>query len=198
MLTVLGPDDEVEYFSTRLNGTRTEPTKNREDIAAAVDRMVTGPGVLWVCLRDLTDLLLSFAPDVPRGRSTTIAVISRGHPSGASPAGDSGGGPCTPRREGLRRLEEAIGTAQVNLHFFTVDETNRSWGLDTIAGNTGGTSSLLTWGSRDGLARAVQSSGTFYRITFDWAAPADRAQRVELRAADKSLKVRTSTIMRGK
>ena len=195
LLTSLSPKDQVEYFSTRQNGTHTEATTTRETITAAVEKMVTGPGVLWVCQRDMMELIASFARDLPRGRSTSIAVLSRGHPEEPSTPGGTTT-PCAPSRDDLRRLEEALGMAQVNLHLFTVGEGTRSWGFDNIAANTGGTSSLLSWASGEALAREIQSVAPFYRITFAWDAPADRAQRVELKANDKSLTLRTSSVLK--
>ena len=115
--------------------------------------------------------------------------------------GDSGGGPCTPKRDDMRKLEEAIAVAQVNLHLFTVDDpqhTWSSWGFDNIAANTGGASGQLTFSNRDGLVRAIHSQPGYYRATFSWNAPTDRAQRVELRTKDKALKVRTSPWLRAR
>lgn len=198
LLTSLAPGDLVSFFSTRHGGTRTSLTPNHKKIADAVATMKTGPGILWSCQNDLIRLIGQMAADLPRGRGSSIAVISRGHPEGPSPAGDSGGGPCTPRREDLRQLDEAVAIAQVNLHLFTVDETNRSWGFDNIAANAGATSGLLTWSSHDGLARAIHSAPGYYRLTFVWDARTDRAQRVELRARDTSLKIRTSSVLKTK
>ena len=194
LLKSLSPKDQVEYFSTRQNGTHTEATTKRETITAAAEKMVTGPGVLWVCQRDLMELIASFARDLPRGRSTSIAVLSRGHPEDPSTPGGTTT-PCAPSRDDLRRLDEALGIAQINLHLFTVGEGTRSWGFDNIAANTGGTSSLLSWASGEALAREVLSAPSFYRITFAWDAPTDRAQRVELKANDKSLTLRTSSVL---
>lgn len=198
LLASLAPGDLVSFFSTRHGGTRTSLTPNRKRIADAVATMTTGPGVLWTCQNDLIRMIGQMANDLPRGRGSSIAVISRGHPEGPSPAGDSGGGPCTPRRDELRQLEEAVGVAQVNLHLFTVDETNRSWGFDNIAANAGATSGLLTWSSHDGLARAIHSPPGYYRLAFVWDARTDRAQRVELRTKDKNLKIRTSSVLKAK
>lgn len=198
LLASLPPNDLVAFASTRRAAARSEMTARREPITAAVGTMVTGPGLLYTCQRDLTKVIAKSAASLPHGRSTSLVVISRGHPEGAAEESESDADPCTPRRQDLRELEEAIATAQVNLHLFTVSDTQRSWGFDTIAGNTGGTSGLLTWASYDGLIRAVQSTGTYYRATFDWNAPMDRAQRVELRTKDKNLKVRTSSWIRTK
>ena len=201
LLASLAPGDLVAFTSTRLGGTRTALTRDHKRITDAVATMKTGPGELWSCPSDMIRLIGLVAGDLPKGRASSIAVISRGSPEGPSTEGDSGGGPCTPKRDDLRQLEESIAVAQVNLHLFTVDEAKRawsSWGFDNIAGNTGGTSGQLTWKNQDGLTRAIQSSSTFYRATFAWNAPTDRAQRVELRTKDKGLKVQTSPWLRVK
>jgi hypothetical protein len=195
LLGTLGAGDLVGYFSTKLKGTRIGFTRGYDRITAAANALKGGPGVLWPCQTDLMTLIGSLAGDLPQGRSTTIAVLSRGHPDGPAREEDPEAGPCTPRREDLQKLSEALSVAQVNLHLFTVDETKRSWGFDSIAGNTGATSGLLTWASTDGLARAIQSTPRPFRLTFEWNAPRERAQRVELRAADRSLKIRTSSVL---
>ncbi len=201
LLASLAPGDLVAFYSTRVGGTRTSLTRDHKRITEAVATMKTGPGELWSCQSDMIRLIRLVAGDLPKGRSSSIAVISRGSPEGPSPEGDSGGGPCTPKRDDLRQLEESIAVAQVNLHLFTVDEAQRawsSWGFDNIASTTGGTSGQLTWKNQDGLARAIQSPSAYYRATFVWDAPTDRSQRVELRARDKELKVRTSPWLRAK
>jgi len=196
LLASLKPGDAVGFYSTR--GTQIMLTTERETIKTAVEKLRTGPGVLYPCQRDLMKLIAADAVQVPPGRSTSIAVISRGHPEGPSTTGDSDVGPCTPRRQDLRELDEAISMAQVNLHFFTVDAAQRSWGFDNIAGNTGATSGLLTWSNHDALERTLQSSRAYHRLTFAWNAANDRVQRVELRAPDKDIKIKTSPWLRPK
>ena len=195
LLASLKPTDLVSFASTRRAATRTEMTARREPVTAAVNAMVTGPGALYPCQRDLTKVIATSAAGLPRGRSTSVVVISRGHPE-FTPTSEADDDPCAPRREDLRALEEAIAVAQVNLHLFTVSDAQRSWGFDTIAANAGGTSGLLSWADHAALARTLQSTATYYRVTFDWNAPSARAQRVELRAKDKSLKMRTSAWLR--
>jgi hypothetical protein len=195
LLASLKPSDLVASASTRRAAARTDMSAQRDRVTAAVNAMVTGPGTLYTCQRDLTKVIAKSAAGLPRGRSTSLVVISRGHPDGAAEGSESDADPCTPRRQDLRELEEAIAVAQLNLHLFTVSDTQRSWGFDTIAGNAGGTSGLLTWSDHEGLTRAIQSTETYYRVTFDWNAPSDRAQRVDLRANDRRLKLRTSSVM---
>lgn len=195
LLSSLKPTDLVSFASTRRAAARTEMTARRQPVTAAVNAMVTGPGALYPCQRDLTKVLATSAAGLPRGRSTSVVVISRGHPE-FTPTSEADDDPCAPRREDLRALEEAIAVAQVNLHLFTVSDAQRSWAFDTIAANVGATSGLLTWADHSALARTIQSTATYYRVTFDWNAPSVRAQRVELRSKDKSLKMRTSTWLR--
>jgi hypothetical protein len=196
LLASLAPRDMVAFLTTHPSGALIGLTAERAKIVAAAGAMKTGPGVLWPCQRDLLKAIASYANDLPRGRSTSIAVISRGHPEGAATDGSPDVGPCTMRREDLRALEEALSIAQVNLHLFTVSETKRSWGFDTIAANTGGTSGLLSWSSHDGLERALESTRTYYRLAFVLDGATERAQRVELRAPDRTLRIRTSAVFR--
>ena len=56
------------------------------------------------------------------------------------------------------------------------DETNRSWGLETLARNIGATSHLLTWADTDSLADAMGGVKSFYRASFDVATPAAPAE----------------------
>jgi hypothetical protein len=201
LLASLAPSDLVSFVSTRRGGTNVELTRDRKRITDAVAAMKTGPGVLWLCQTDMIQVLGRLTKDLPKGRGSSIVVISRGDSEGPSYQGDSGGGPCTPKRDDMRRLEEAIAVAQVNLHLFTVADpqhTWSSWGFDNIAGNTGGTSGQLTFSNRDGLVRAIHSQPGYYRATFTWNASTDRAQRVELRTKQKDLKIRTSPWLRAK
>lgn len=198
LLASLVPRDLVAFYSTRGGDRRTALTPRHETVRAYVDSMITGPGVLWSCQRELMQMVEGLAPELPPGRSTTIAVLSRGHPSGGSFAGDSESGPCAPRREHLRKLEETIAVAQINFHLLTVDETSRSWGLDTIAGNTGGTKALLTWSDAGALERSVRATARFYRASFVWGPGDSRTHRVEVRATNPAYKVRTSPVLRAR
>ena len=199
LLASLAPGDFVSFLSTRRGGRNTALTRDRKQITDAVATMKTGPGVLWLCQSDMIRVIGRLAADLPKGRGSSVVVISRGDSEGPSLEGDSGGGPCTPKRDEMRKLEGAIAVAQVNLHLFTVDDPQHSWsswGFDNIAANTGGTSGQLTWNNREGLVRTIHSQPGYYRATFTWNAPTDRAQRVELRAKDKSLKIKTSPLMK--
>lgn len=141
--------------------------------------------------------LESLTKTLPRGRSTSLIVLSRGSPYDASFGTESGGSGCTPRTTALRQLAEVVSAAQINVHLLTVDHTNRSWGLDTLAGNTGSATGLLTWSDADGLERAVASVTQFYRATFAVDPRANnRPQRVELRVNRRKVSVRTSPSIR--
>lgn len=197
LLASLSPRDRVAFVSTRGRGRRTNLSPRHETVANFTDSLITGPGVLWTCQRGLMDLLRSLASSVPPGRSTSIAVLSRGNPRGASFEGDSESGPCQPRRNELRDLEEALAVAQINLHLLTVDAETRSWGFDTIARNVQATTALLTWADAGALQRAVTSTSHYYRATFvpDGRGP-DRPQRVDLRVNLPGHKVTTSPMIR--
>jgi hypothetical protein len=186
----LQPGDRVTYVSTRGGRANFEPGAEVAKQKAA--SMVTGPGVLYTCLADMLTSIDILTKRLPRGRTSLLAVIARGHPDGASFHPNDEGG-CTPRRDALRQTEELVSAAQINLHLFTVDHTNRSWGLDTVAANTGGGASLLTWSDSDGIVRALVATRRFYRATLaaDPSA-ARRPQRVDVKVNRPDVKVRTS------
>ena len=191
LLATLRPGDRVTYVSTR--GGRVEPGK--EAAAKAADAMVTGPGVLYSCLGDLMTTIETFAKRMPKGRMGFLAVIARGHPEGPTLDRNVAGG-CTPHRDATRETEEVIAASQVNLHLFTVSETNSSWGLDTLAGNLGGRTGLITYNNSNALERALNEKRRHYRATIaaDPTAP-ERPQRVELKVNAKNVKVRTSATL---
>jgi hypothetical protein len=123
-------------------------------------------------------------------------VLSRG--SEYDPTlGTSEAAGCTPRAEAMRPVAETISTAQINVHLVTVDETSRSWGLETLASNTGGLTGLVTWANTGALARAVGTPTGYYRATFaaDRTAPS-RPQRVDLRVHRPKVSIRTSPTIR--
>ena len=131
----------------------------------AADAMVTGPGVLQTCLSDMLRSIENLARSLPRGRASTLVVLSRG--SDYDPTlgtGEAAG--CTPRSEAMRPVAETISAAQINVHMVTVGETGRSWGLDTLASNTGSLTGLVSWANTDTLARAVGTPASYYRATF--------------------------------
>jgi hypothetical protein len=186
----LQPRDRVTYVSTRGGKANVEPGADITKKKAAA--MVTGPGELYSCLSDLLTNIETFAKRLPRGRSSFLAVVSRGHPEGAAARSEDEGG-CTPRRDALRETGRLISAAQINLHLFTVADS-RSPGLDTVASNTGGESSLLSWANSDGIVRAL-ATRPLYRATFAADATAGGPQRVEIQVKRPNVKVRTSPML---
>src|SRR5262245_53147641 len=191
LVASLTPKDKLGYTSaqsTRL----IPPSTEHEPVTRAADAMVTGPGVLYTCLSDLLRIIEDLARSLPRGRSSTLLVLSRG--SVYDPTlgtGEAAG--CTPRSEAMRRVAETISATQINVHLMTVSETNRSWGLDTLASNTGSLTGLVSWANTGTPARAVAAPASYYRVTFaadDKAPP--RPQRVDLRVHRSKVNVRTS------
>jgi hypothetical protein len=191
LVASLKPYDRIGYVSTRT-GRISAPSTKHEPVTTAAEAMVTGPGVLQTCLSDLLRSIDILTRTLPRGRSSTLVVLSRG--SSYDPTfGTSDAVGCTPRLETLRPVADTVSAAQINLHLLTVDEANRSWALDTLAGNTGGLSGLVTWADTGTLARVVATPSSYYRATFaaDEKAP-DRPQRVDLRVSRSKVKVLTS------
>ena len=192
LVASLGPGDRIAYVSTR-RGRITTLTPDHSTVARAMGAMVTGPGILWTCLSDLVTSMEALTKTLPRGRSTTLVVLSRGSMYDPSFGTDSGGSGCTPRTTALRHLGEVISAAQINVQLLTVDHLNRSWGLDTLARNTGGISGLVTWSDPGALDRAVASTSHYYRASFAADDKAnDRPQRLELRVNRPKVKVQTS------
>ena len=190
LVASLKPKDTIGYFSSR-SGRLSPPSPEREPVTSAADAMVTGPGALQTCLSDMLRTIDSLARSLPRGRSSTLVVLSRGidyDPTFGT--GEAAG--CTPRSEAMRPVAETISAAQINLHLVTVGETS-SWGLDTLASNTGSLTGLVSWANTDTLARAVGTPASYYRATFaaDDTAPS-RPQRVDLRVHRSKVSIRTS------
>jgi hypothetical protein len=191
LVASLKPKDKIGYISAR-SARLSPPTTEHEPVTRAAEAMVTGPGVLQTCLSDLLRTIDDLARSLPRGRSSTLVVLSRG--SDYDPTlgtGEAAG--CTPRAEAMRLVAETISAAQINVHLMTVSETSRSWGLDTLASNTGSLTGLVSWANTNTLARAVGTPASYYRATFaaDDTAPS-RPQRVDLRVRRSKVDVRTS------
>jgi hypothetical protein len=190
LLASLRPGDRIAYVSAN-RGRLTSLTFEHATATASLETMVTGPGVLWTCLTEMMTNIQTLASTLPPGRSTTLAVISRGRPY--DPSWGRGGSGCTPDTEALREAAEVISASQINLHLLTADHVTRSWGLDTLAANIGGVSGLLTWKDASALERSVAASSRYYRATFaaDTTAP-PRPQRVDLNVKRPKVKIRTS------
>ena len=96
----------------------------------------------------------------------------------------------------MRKASEQLANLQINVMLFTVDETNRSWGLETLASNIGATSRLLTWANTESLADAISEVRTFYRASFEVDGPAPkRSLRVELKVKRRNVKIHTSPVL---
>jgi hypothetical protein len=189
LVASLKPKDRIGYFSAR-SGRLSPPSTEHELVTRAADAMVTGPGVLQTCLSSMLRTVENLARSLPRGRSSTLVVLSRG--SDYDPTfgtGEAAG--CTPRAEATRPVAETISAAQINVHLVTVGETS-SWGLLTLGSNTGSLTGLVSWANADTLARAVGTPASYYRATFaDDTAPS-RPQRVDLRVHRSKVSIRTS------
>jgi hypothetical protein len=186
----LQPSDRITYASTRGGKSAIEPGADITKKKASA--MATGPGELFTCMSDLLINIETFTKRLPRGRTSFLAVIARGHPEGAASHPDEEGG-CTPRRDALRQTGKIVSAAQINLHLFTVDAASRSWGLETVASNTGAGSSLLTWANTDGIVRALMATRRVYRATFAADPSAGEApQRVDVKVNRPGVKVHTS------
>jgi hypothetical protein len=190
LVASLKPKDRIGYFSAR-SGRLSPPSTEHELVTRAADAMVTGPGVLQTCLSSMLRTVENLARSLPRGRSSTLVVLSRG--SDYDPTfgtGEAAG--CTPRSEAMRPVAETISAAQINVHLVTVGETS-SWGLLTLASNTGSLTGLVSWANADTLARAVGTPAGYYRATFAADDTAlSRPQRVDLRVHRSKVSIRTS------
>ena len=196
LVASLRPADRVAYVSTR-RGRLSVLTTNHQTATAGIASMVTGPGVLWTCLSDMITSLESLTKSLPKGRSTSLIVMSRGSPYVEAFGTESGGTGCSPRTTALRQLAEIVSVRQINVHLLTVDHTNRSWGLDTLARNINASTGLLTWSDASALERAAALAAGFYRATFAADPKAnERPQRVELRVQRRDVNVRTSPAIR--
>jgi hypothetical protein len=194
LLASLGPTDEVTLVSTRQ--TEAPVIEGAEAITRAVEALSTGPGTLYSCLADTLRNIERMATRLPRGRASTLVLLARGHPEGAATGNEADAAPCTPRRDAMRKASAGLANRQINMMLFTVDETNRSWGLETLARNIGATPHLLTWANTDSLVEALGEVRTFYRASFEVAAPApDRPLRVDLKVKGRSVRIQTSPVL---
>jgi hypothetical protein len=191
LVASLTPTDKIGYLSAR-SARLSPPGTEHEAVTKAAEAMATGPGVLHTCLSDMLRIIEDMARSLPRGRSSTLVVLSRG--SDYDPTlGTSEAAGCTPRSEAMRSVAEALSATQINVHLMTVSEASRSWGLDTLASNTGSLTGLVSWANTATLARAVGAPASYYRATFasDDTAPS-RPQRVDLRVRPSRVSIRTS------
>lgn len=194
LLASLGPTDGVTLVSTRQG--EAPVIEGAEAITRAVESLTTGPGTLHSCLADTLRNIERLATRLPRGRASTLVLLARGHPEGAASGNEADAAPCTPRRDAMRQASAALANRQINMMLFTVDETSRSWGLETLARNIGATPHLLTWANTGSLAQAIGDAASFYRASFEAATPApDRPLRVDLKVKGRSVRIQTSPVL---
>lgn len=191
LLETLAPNDRISYLSTSRPGQLSQ-RPDHEAVLAGLKSMHTGPGDLWTCVPDVLRAIENVARAIPSGRGSTLAVLTRGvlEEDEELPASSIG---CTVGRDDLRRTQQVIASAQINLHFLTVGHVNRSWGLDTVARNTGGTAGFLTWKDAGALARTISATRSFYRATFAPDQAARMPQRVELSTTRRGVRLTTSS-----
>ena len=194
LLASLRPDEDVTLVSTRQ--TTAPVIEGAEAITRAVDAFTTGPGTLYSCLSDTLRNIERMAARLPRGRASTLVLLARGHPEGAATGNEADAAPCTPRRDAMRKASERLANLQINVMLFTVDDTNRSWGFETLASNIGATSRLLTWANTDTLAHALDEVRSFYRASFEVGAPVpERPLRVDLKVEGRDVRIQTSPVL---
>lgn len=193
LLESLDPGDRVGITSTRGGGVNVEFTTNRSAIQEAMDGLVLGRGNTSLCVGGLIEQVRELAEALPRGRTTTLALISRGAGTTSSILSSgpavSGAGGCAFRREQLPPVEEAVSAAQINYHVFHVGNTGLSPNLDNFAGSTGAQSGILSFTDASAIARAVEGSSTFYRAVVDAPPPGRTYQRTEFRVTRQDIKV---------
>jgi hypothetical protein len=191
LLASLLPGDQVTLVSTRRPSASL--IRGPQAVARAVESLQAGPGRLYSCLSDSLVNIEKMVENLPRGRASTLVLLASGHPEGAATGSEGDAAPCTPRRDAMRKASHLLADAQINVMLFTVDDTNRSWGFETLASNIGATSRLLSWADTGTLARAIAETRSFYRATFDVGpAPPDRPQRVELKTTRRNVKLHAS------
>jgi hypothetical protein len=167
VIASLGPADRIGLVTTRPGGAAVNFTTNHASVREAVDAMIMGRGNTALCVGALIDQVRSLAESLPRGRATTLVLISRGAGAGAVTTAPqiSAAGNCGFRREELPPVAEAVEGAQINYHVFHVGGTGLSPNLDNFAGATGADTGTLSWTDAGSIERAVRRSSRFYRAT---------------------------------
>jgi hypothetical protein len=193
LIESLDPADRVAVASTRPGGVNINFTTSRGAIRQAVDSLVFGRGNTALCVGALIEQVRSLAETLPAGRTTTLALISRGAGSTNSVLSTgpvlSGAGGCMFRREQLPPVEEAVSAAQITYHVFHVGGTGLSPNLDNFAGSTGAETGILSWTDASAIARAVANNSTFYRAVVDAPPPGRTYQRTEFRVTRANVKL---------
>lgn len=187
----LAADDRLALVSTRPGSVSIDFTTRHDTIRGAMDALVLGRGNTALCVGSLINQIRDLSESLPKGRTTTLALISRGAGSGPSSIGPlvSGAGNCAYRREELAPVAQAVSAAQINYHVFHVGGTGLSANLDNFAGVTGAETGILSWTDAEGLARAVRSSSRYYRATVDAPTLRNEYERAELRVKRPNVKV---------
>ncbi|HEY0875199.1 MAG TPA: VWA domain-containing protein, partial [Vicinamibacterales bacterium] len=193
LIESLDPADRVALTSTRPGGVNVNFTTNHGAIAQAIDTLVLGRGNTALCVGAVLEHVRGLAETLPKGRATTLALISRGSGSATSvlstgPAVSMAGG-CVFRRDQLAPVEEAVSAAQINYYVFHVGNTGLSPNLDNFAGSTGAQSGILSFTDASAIARAVAASSTFYRAVVDAPPPGRTYQRTEFRVTRPDVRV---------
>jgi hypothetical protein len=194
LLASLGPLDRVGIVSTRPGGINITPTTRHAAVREAADAMVLGRGNTSLCIGALIGQVHGLAQVLPRGRASTLAVISRGSSSrnpGERGGFTSGGANCGFRLEELRPVADQIAAAQINYLVFHAGASGLGLSLDNFAGATGADTGVLSFTDATGLARAIASVTRFYRAAID-ADPAGRGepQRLDVRVSRPGMKVK--------
>ena len=187
----LAADDRLALVSTRPGSVSLDFTTRHDTIRSAMDALVLGRGNTALCVGSLINQIRDLAESLPKGRTTTLALISRGAGSGPSSIGPlvSGAGNCAYRREELAPVAQAVSAAQINYHVFHVGSTGLGANLDNFAGVTGAETGILSWTDAEGIARAVRSSSRYYRATVDAPTLRNEYERAELRVTRPNVKV---------
>jgi hypothetical protein len=190
LLASLPAGDRISYLTTRRTG-GLNPNPGPEAVLAGLEAMQTGPGELWTCIPDLQRAIERIARLLPPGRGSVLAVLTRGVLHETDQVADRSIG-CAPGRLELRQTQGVIASTQISLHIFAVSQQNRSWGLDTIAANTAGSSGALTFRDSGALFRMLTATRPFYRATFA-ADPTTRTpQRVDITTTRSGVRITAS------
>ena len=193
LIASLHPDDRIGLTTSRPGGAGVSVTRNHAAVREAVNAMILGRGNAALCVGALLGQVRSLSETLPKGRATTLALISRGAGTTGSTTGStplSGAGNCAFRREELQPVAEAVSAAQINYYVFHVGGSGVSPNLDNFAGATGAETGMLSWSDASGLEKAIKRSSRFYRALVEMP-PGGRGPylRTEVRVNKPNVKV---------
>lgn len=188
------PDDRISYLSTRQAG-RINHQPAHATVLAGAAAMHTGPGDLWTCMPDMLRAVENLAKTLPRGRTTAVVVLTRGMEEGGADRLPDRTIGCSVGRQDLRETQQLIAGTQIDLLFVAANHLERSWGLDTIAANTGGRSGLVTWKDTGALARLLETTRPFYRATIAPDPGPRTPQRVEIRTSRSGVRLMAPAVL---